>query len=106
MADPEIIRQLEEDGPEIVRARLNDLMHPVYEVAKAWLAQKDREASERADASMAEQMALAREANSLARAASEAAERSANAARTSNKIAIAALIVAIMAAIATIIGHH
>jgi hypothetical protein len=76
-----------------------------------WLAVKELEARERADASSDAQAEAARvtnelasEANAIAREASAAAIRSANAAHISNRIAAAALIAAMIAIVVSIIG--
>ncbi len=122
MADPIHTKQFEEMGPEVVRVRFMRWVPDMQTEAIAWLSQQDRAARERADASAAEQMDLARsasaaasraneiaeEANSIARAASASAKRSADAALINNVIAIAAAIMAMIAIVVSIIGlmHH
>ena len=91
-------------GPDTVRAQMNQWVPAMRDLAIAWLGQKDREARERADASSAEQMALARAASAAASTANALASRSADAAQTSNRIAAVALIVAIIAMVVSIIG--
>lgn len=108
MPDPELTRQFEDQGPEVVRARLHHMVPWAQMEAVAWLAQKDRESRESADASTTEQIALAREAKDAACAANFLAKRSVSAAEKSNNISIAALVVAIIAMVASVISlmHH
>lgn len=104
MADPELTRQFEEQGPKLVRERLKTFAPWVEQEAVIWLAQKDREARERATSLEDEQMALARSTKEAASEANRLAARSVTAAQTSNRIAAAALIVAIIAIVVSIIG--
>jgi hypothetical protein len=117
--------QFEEQGPDLVRARLQNWGGPIKAAAIVWLAQKDREARERAAASEAEQIdsmrvtkaaavasnalaedanEVARDANEIARAASASAALSAAAAKTNNIIATLALIAAVIAIAISVMG--
>lgn len=121
--DPEIARQLDDMGPDIVRARLGDWSGFMKEQAVIWLSHRDREAREQAEASAAEQSELARttseaarrsnelaaEANSIARdandlasAANETASRAERRAKTSNRIALVSAAAAVIAALTSI----
>lgn len=118
-------RQFEDMGVNQVRARLLEWIGPLKLSATRWLAEKDQDATRLAEASMSEQMEIARsakdaafeanklasEANSIAReaaasarAAADAAVVNAHAARTNNIIATLAIIAATIAIAISIIG--
>jgi hypothetical protein len=93
------ILQLEELGVTQVRSLLeNDKISPGFvHVSSQWLADKDREAEGRREASRAEQMELMRRA-------SVAAEAQATEARRANMRATIALAIAIISIIVSAIG--
>ena len=106
MIDPAVRARMEEFGVAQMRLLLSNggwapSLHPA---ALEWLAEKDRELQRLTEASAAEQMELAREANLIARDASASAARSAEAAKTNNIIATIALIVAAMAIAISIVA--
>lgn len=96
--------ELEQTGVDEVRARLAQQLYGVKgrktALAEEWVRCKDQE---RKDSSLAEQIAIARDASEAAKRAASAAERQAEAADRANTKATIALTIAVVAAIAAII---
>ena len=57
--DPVILKQFEDMGPDVVRARLEKFSGDVYRQAIEWLSQQDREERSRNDADRASDRAIA-----------------------------------------------
>lgn len=95
----QFIRDLEERGQEQVRSDLDHgkISPSVTYVASRWLAEREREAERRREASNSEQIELMRRA-------SAAAEAQATEARRANTRATIALVMAIISIIVSAIG--
>jgi len=109
--ESEWIRQLEAMGTTTARMSLDQskISPRFVHATSMWLAEKDREAEARRDASNSEQIALMSRASEAAERASTAAERQAIAAERANTRATIALIIAIVSmiisAVAIIVTH-
>lgn len=99
----ELFKKCERDGEEHVRKKLAEKIYCTHEevpIIEEWLRRKDLE---RANASISEELRLAREANSIARDSNSFARKANRIAKKANIIAIIASVIAIISFIISIL---